>query len=176
MPEQNPANSNAENSTPERGSGPAQPKRSSLGRMFALGLVVVLCVGAVCAAAYYQSELTGMLKVRPWDKETPRAAVERFVAAIQAGDSAAAEAVAPGIFMEVDEEGAVRVRPPSASPQMAPAPVEVYLPTGPVAEAPITYVYRMALTKVTYTNADGQSVVVGLKGDGGMKVVSLVIE
>jgi hypothetical protein len=34
----------------------------------------------------------------------------------------------------------------------------------------------MALTKVTYANADGQSVIVGLKGDGGMKVVSLVIE
>jgi hypothetical protein len=175
MSDQNPA-SNAGNSPPESGSGPVTPKRSSLGRMLTLGLVVVFCVGAVCAVAYYQSELTGLFKVRPWDKATPRAAVERFVAAIQAGDSAAAEAIAPGVFVEVDEEGAVRVRPPSASPQMAPAPVEVYLPTGPVAEAPITYVYRMALTKVTYANADGQSVIVGLKGDGGMKVVSLVIE
>ena len=37
---------------------------------------------------------------------TPGAAVERQ-AAIQAGDSAAAEAIAPGVFVEVDEEGAV---------------------------------------------------------------------
>ncbi len=131
MSDQNPA-SNAGNNPPESGSGPVTPKRSSLGRMLTLGLVVVFCVGAVCAVAYYQSELTGLFKVRPWDKATPRAAVERFVAAIQAGDSAAAEAIAPGVFVEVDEGGAVRAAT-LCLPADGPAPVEVYLPTGPVA-------------------------------------------
>lgn len=154
----------------------AEGSGRGLGHVLTLGVIVVVCLGVVCAAAYYQSEITGMVRTRPWDKSAPRQAVQRFLAAVQAGDVDAAQEAAPGLTMEVDEDGVVSIRPPGAPPQMPLAPVERFLPIQDLDQAPVTYVYRMGLAKVTYRTADGQSVVVGLKNDGGMRVVSIVLE
>jgi hypothetical protein len=65
------------------------PKRS---RLFDVVLVLVI-LGVVVAAAFYQEQLTAFFKLRLWDRDAPSRVVLQFLDAGKKGDQAAATAL-----------------------------------------------------------------------------------
>lgn len=67
---------------------------------------VIVILGGIVAAAYYQEPLSAYISMRQWDRAAPSRTVEEFLKALQAGDKTKADSLlGDKMFQTLEQDG-----------------------------------------------------------------------
>jgi len=119
-------------------SAPPRQRRSRLG--FVVTLVVA--VGAVALLAGYFPTVASVWLLKPWDKDGPAEAVDRFADALRANDATAAQAAATEGWEFVQEDGRITAVKQAGAMMRPPTPVDRVIPSGSAKGSSYEYDYR----------------------------------